>query len=117
VSGRELGSQHLDALYAVFRLPHESMVIKDEKSPVGILRVMVVSTTWRDLLRTMGLTEHVNNITAVHFAFKDIKKVVVTVYEGKQEKLMLDFKEGKLPRVGGKMGNLLHDVEWVEARK
>jgi hypothetical protein len=112
VSGRELGSQHRDALYAVFRLPHESMVIKDEKSPIGMLRVMVVSTTWRDLLRAMGLTEHVNNIAALHFAFEDIKKVVVTVYEGKEQKLMLDYQEGKLPRVGGKMGNLLHDVEW-----
>lgn len=112
VKGRELGSQHRDALYAVFRLPHEIFVIKDERAPLGMMTLMVVSTTWRELLRAMGLTEHVNNVAALHFAFEDVKNVTVTVYEGQETRLALEFKEGKLPRAGGKMGNLLHDVEW-----
>ena len=112
VSGRELGSQHRDALYAVFRLKHESEVIKDNDSPIGYRRYLRVDTTWRELLKCMGLTEHVNNIAALHFTFEDIKKVVVTVYEGNEEALLEQYRQGKLPRSKGKMGNMLHDVEW-----
>lgn len=113
VSGRELGSQHRDALYAVFRLKHESEVIKDDASPVGYKRYLRVDTTWRELLTCMGLTQHVNNIAALHFTFEDIKKVVVTVYEGNEEALLEQYRQGKLPRTKGKMGNMLHDVEWT----
>jgi len=38
VSGRELGSQHRDALYAVFRLGHESEMVKDPSAAVGLRR-------------------------------------------------------------------------------
>lgn len=112
VSGRELGSQHRDALYAVFRLPHQNRVRKDENSPVGFTRDLRVVTTWRELLKCMGLTQHANNVAALHFTFEDIKKVVVSVYEGDEEKLLRDFREGKLPRSKGRMGNMLDGVEW-----
>ena len=111
VSGRELGSQHRDALYAVFRLHHERVTLKGE-GPLGFTSILVVDTTWRELLMAMGLTQHVNNIAALHFAFEDIKKVVVTVYEGDQGRLLENYREGKLPKDHGKMGNLLHDIEW-----
>jgi hypothetical protein len=45
VSGRELGSQHRDALYAVFRLTHESEVFKDADAPLGYARYLKVETT------------------------------------------------------------------------
>jgi hypothetical protein len=112
VAGRELGSQHRDALYAVFRLSHESETRKDQDSPVGYTRLLKVETTWRELLKVMGLTQHVNNIAALHFTFEDIKKVVVTVYEGDETRLLEQYRQGKLPKTKGKMGNLLNDVEW-----
>lgn len=112
VAGRELGSQHRDALYAVFRLSHESETRKDDESPIGYTRHLKVDTTWRELLKVMGLTQHVNNIAALHFTFEDIKKVVVTVYEGDETRLLEQYRQGKLPKTKGKMGNLLNDVEW-----
>lgn len=112
VSGRELGSQHRDALYAVFRLPHQQEALKDPDSKVGFTRFLKVVTTWRELLKCMGLTQHVNNVAALHFTFEDIKKVVVTVYEGNEEQLLTQYRSGKLPRTKGTMGNMLHDVEW-----
>lgn len=112
VSGRELGSQHRDALYAVFRLKAKSVTLRDEHSPVGFTNYMKVETTWRELLSQMGLTAHANNVAALHFTFEDIKKVVVTVYEGDEAKLLEQYREGKLPRVRGQMGNMLHDVMW-----
>lgn len=112
VSGRELGSQHRDALYAVFRLPHDQEVVADTSAPIGYNRYLKVRTTWRELLKCMGLTQHVNNVAALHFTFEDIKKVVVTVYEGDEERLLSQYRTGKLPRSKGKMGNMLHDVEW-----
>ncbi|WP_072387046.1 hypothetical protein [Hyphomicrobium sp. CS1BSMeth3] len=112
VAGRELGSQHRDALYAVFRLEHETVVLPDPNSAVHRSRYLRVTTTWRELLTSMGLTPHVNNVTALHYTFEDIKKVVVTVYEGDHMKLLEQHKQGKLPRSPGRMGNMLHDVEW-----
>ena len=112
VSGRELGSQHRDALYAVFRLGVQSVTVEDEKSFMGRRRVLKVETTWRELLKNMGLTAHVNNVAGLHFAFQDIKKVVVTVYEGNEEQLLDRFRAGRLPQDAGKMGNMLEDIEW-----
>lgn len=112
VSGRELGSQHRDALYAVFRLGHQQVVLPDTESPIGFTRYLKVETSWRELLKCMGLTQHANNIAALHFTFEDIKKVVVTIYEGDETKLLDQYKQGKLPKAKGRMGNMLHDVEW-----
>lgn len=112
VSGRELGSQHRDALYAVFRLGHQQVVLPDTESPMGFSRYLKVETSWRELLKCMGLTQHANNIAALHFTFEDIKKVVVTIYEGDETKLLDQYRQGKLPKAKGRMGNMLHDVEW-----
>lgn len=112
VSGRELGSQHRDVLYALFRLGHKNVVLPDPESVVGFTRYLRVETTWRELLKSMGHTQHANNIAALHFTFEDIKKVVVTIYEGDETKLLEQYRQGKLPRAKGRMGNMLHDVEW-----
>lgn len=112
VSGRELGSQHRDALYAVFRLQHKSELRADGDAPLGFASVMRVGTSWRELLKTMGLSPHVNNVAALKFTFEEIKKVVVTVYEGNDAKLMEEYRDGRLPRTKGKMGNLLNDISW-----
>jgi hypothetical protein len=114
VSGRELGTQHRDALYAVFRLHSEKVHVRQE-GKTGLqsyLALLQVNTTWRELLVAMGLTQHVNNIAALHFAFKDIKQVVITVYEGDEERNLELYEMGKLPKDHGRMGNLLHDIEW-----
>lgn len=109
VSGRELGTQHRDALYAVFRLPCRRLTAGNPPQSV-----MVVDTTWRELLVAMGLTQHLNNIAGLHYAFKDIKQVVISVFEGKETELLALYREGKLPRdSAGRMGNLLQDIEWT----
>lgn len=114
VSGRELGTQHRDALYAVFRLPFEKVTVRQEQKSglQAYVSLMQVNTTWRELLIAMGLTQHVNNVAALHFAFKDIKQVVITVYEGNEERNLELYQMNKLPRDHGRMGNLLQDIEW-----
>lgn len=112
VAGRELGSQHRDALYAVFRMSHKQVVQQDDAAKIGYRRYLQVDTTWRELLKSMGLSQHVNNVAALHFTFEDIKKVVVTVYEGDENAILAQYRAGKLPKDGGRMGNMLHDVEW-----
>jgi hypothetical protein len=114
VSGRELGSTHRDAIYAVFRLPHQDIVIEDKSSAFGLKRVMLVKTTWRKLLQAMNKTEHANNVVLLHYTFEDIKKVVVNVYEGDHQLLLEDYRAGRLKNVGrGRMGNMLEDIEWT----
>ncbi len=112
VSGRELGSQHRDALYAVFRMPHKEATVKDGRGPVGYSREMYVDTTWRHMLLAMGNQPHANNVATLKYVLEEIKKVVVTVHEGREQKILEDYEGGKLPHVGGKMGNLLNDIEW-----
>jgi hypothetical protein len=112
VSGRELGSQHRDALYAVFRLDAKHLRLPDDKAFSGYSLVMRVTTTWRELLKMMNLTEHVNNVAVLKFTFEEIKKVVMTVYEGQDAKLLEDYRDGRLPQVKGRMGNLLNDIAW-----
>lgn len=115
VSGRELGTQHRDALYAVFRLPYKKISVKHEHKTglYAYKSMMQVDTTWRELLIAMGLTQHVNNVAQLHFAFSDIKQVVVTVYEGDEGRNLELYRAGKLPRDYGRMGNLLNDIEWT----
>jgi hypothetical protein len=116
VAGRELGSQHRDALYAVFRLAHAETVMNDPKSPIGKSRVLVVNTSWRELLTTLGLSPHLNNVATLHLVFEEIKQVVVTVYDtrsGSEEKRLVEaFHKGTLHDAPGRMGNLLNDVDW-----
>ncbi|WP_296202091.1 hypothetical protein [uncultured Hyphomicrobium sp.] len=115
VSGRELGSQHRDALYAVFRLDRKETHIIDPDN-TWRRRAFASKTTWRELLRLMGVSAHVNNVATLVLAFQEIKQVVITAYEGDAEILLERFKEGSLPKGGGTMGNILYDVTWTGMR-
>lgn len=111
VSGRELGSQHRDALYAIFRLDRQETFIIDPNT-AWRRRGFVANASWRELLVLMGVTEHVNNVATLICVLEEIKKVVVTAYEGDPEVLLERFNEGHLPKGPGKMGNILHDITW-----
>jgi hypothetical protein len=76
VSGRELGTQHRDALYALFKLrakrteepnplynPNISAV--GLKAPKPTLIYYHTITTWRDILKATGRSAHVNNLGTV----------------------------------------------------
>lgn len=56
IKGRELGSRHRDALYATFRL---KPILKGFREDA----YYEVHTTWRELLRLTGKTEHANSAT------------------------------------------------------
>ena len=71
VHGRELGSQHRDAIYAIFRSrarkvsePNIAYVLGSKDPLTAFPRVdyYYAQTTWRDLLLTTGRTAHVNNL-------------------------------------------------------
>lgn len=112
VSGRELGSQHRDALYAVFRLDRKETFIVDPES-TWRRRGFASSASWRELLRLMGVSEHTNNVATLVFTFEEIKQVVITAYEGDATLVLEQFQAGQLPKGKGAMGNILHDVSWT----
>lgn len=118
VKGRELGTQHRDAIYAIFRLPSERVTSKREGQTgfAAYMTMYEVRTTWRDILQAMRLTFHANNITELHFTLEEIKQVVLTVYEGDEKRNAELYKMGKLPGDAGRMGNLIQDIEWEGLR-
>lgn len=114
VSGRELGSQHRDALYALFRLPYSQRVILDEDSPIKRTTLFVVETTWRELITALDLTIHANNVASTYLTFEEIMHVQLTVFEGdrKQQQLILEeVQKGNLPDVPFRGGHIIHDFE------
>lgn len=122
VSGRELGTQHRDATYALFRLPRTRIRIRNPDVPDNVtiagkntwLEFYEVNTTWRDLLSVLGRTHHVNNLLTLIRTFEDIKKVVMTVYEGDPEIILpaLDRNRGLAGFGGGNMDNIISDIQW-----
>ncbi|WP_193227870.1 hypothetical protein [Aureimonas psammosilenae] len=119
VSGRELGTQHRDAIYAVFRLPH---TVERRPRPAGARgglpfeKVYTTRTTWRGLLQAMQRTQHVNNLGTLIETFKDIQKVVFTIFEGDHSEVLKALESGNLGALGangrGGMGSLIESVEW-----
>lgn len=115
VSGRELGSQHRDAIYAVFRMPRSRRTVRGENPLLGPMPVTFeyeTRTTWRELILAMGRKEHTNNVMTLLGAFEDIKKVVFIIHEGNPEEILAHQKKGRLLGDAGKMGNLINDIEW-----
>ena len=74
--------------------------------------VWVVDTTWRELLGALGLSHHANNIVILKSVFEEIKKVVITVHEGDDERNLALHKEGMLAEGAARMGNILQDIEF-----
>jgi hypothetical protein len=88
VRGRELGSQHRDALVAAFRLPREKFIIDNPAYQPGTFIPRFIAyhqtqTTWRELLMKMGKTHHVNNLMTLVAVFQEIQQVVILVHEGR----------------------------------
>lgn len=118
VSGRELGSQHRDALYATFRIKPKLIRISPEEAPAEapetLHRLCEARTTWRSLLSAMGRSEHVNNLLTLMNTFKELKQVVITVQEGDPETILSQYKKGLLAGPGI-MDNILQNIEWEGA--
>lgn len=122
VSGRELGVQHRDAIYAVFRLPtkriSERADPKSTRHGLPFFTIHSATTTWRGLLRLMNKTEHTNNLMTLLGVLTDIGKVVFTVFEGPDQdaiaKALKANNLAELQRQGkaGKQGSLIHEIKW-----
>lgn len=124
VKGRELGSQHRDALVATFRLARERVVVPNPDYRPGTFIVphrvhYQASTTWRELLIKMGRTQHVNNLLTLMGVFQEIQQVVILVHEGRSlAQIDADDKKNKhralhanRDRAGGS-SPLLKDIAW-----
>jgi len=121
VEGRELGSQHRDALYVLFRLPcirmesanpnYDSFKGWKPDNP----RVFVqyrVDTTWRAILTASEKTIHTNNLLTLLNTFMDIQKVVVAVQKGSLKNVVAAEKKGQLGGAGFS-DNIIHQIEWT----
>lgn len=120
VSGRELGSQHRDALYAIFRVrarrisetnPH---YVPGTFDPVtGSPRVVyyLTETTWRELLVATGRTSHVNNLGTLLRSFEEMRSVSFRVFRGDFDAYEAAMKRGRL--IGsGFSDNLVNRIDW-----
>ncbi|MGB0697022.1 MAG: hypothetical protein ACPGOY_15315 [Rhodospirillaceae bacterium] len=109
VTGRELGTQHRDALYGLFRQKYSSITINDDESPIGKTVLHIVKTTWRDILKAMRLTEHANNVASVALAFEEIMSVLMVVYEGNEEAILQSLLNGKMPNAKYQSRHIIHE--------
>ena len=121
VRGRELGTQHRDAIYAVFRVGKnlEKRIDRTEGQPILNRRVYyTVKTSWRELLIAMAKTQHLNNLLTLHENFEEINQVAFTVYEGSQRELFEAIKSrdwDKLREISpaGAIMNLFESISWT----
>ncbi len=114
VAGRELGSQHRDAIYAVFRLPRETVRLEgNSKSPwLNFRTEHQTMTTWRELLDIMGRKHHPNNLMTLRETFEEIRRVSLTVYADASERTLELLKAGKEPTGAGAIGGIIDEVVW-----
>jgi hypothetical protein len=113
VVGRELGSQHRDALYALLRLPSKPVKVTGE-GLLGYTYLLEVRTTWRELVKCLNLTEHANNVANLVLTFEELMQVMFTVYESRtmsQERILEKLKDGGTPDTALKMRHILHSVD------
>ena len=120
VSGRELGSQHRDALYAIFRVrarrisemnPH---YVAGTFDPItGPLRLVyyLTETTWRELLQATGRTPHVNNLGTLLRSFEEMRSVSFRVFRGSFDAYEHAIKTGRIAGAGFS-DNLVNRIDW-----
>jgi hypothetical protein len=121
VAGRELGTQHRDLIYAIFRFRADRLEIPNPEFNPAIqigpiptrrtLTLMQITCTWRDLMRSMGLTEHVNNMLNQFKLLEEIKRVTFTVFLGDYRQYLAATSRGELSGAGFS-DNLLGAIEW-----
>ncbi len=112
VRGRELGTQHRDALYALFRLRAKRSEAADPQRPDGPkLAYYHTEATWRDLLAATGRTAHVNNLGTMLRVFEELRSVSFRFYQGDFAQYEAALKTGRLAGAGYS-DNLLGRIEW-----
>lgn len=125
VRGRELGSQHRDAIYALFRLPRSRITETNPAYRPGTFIVPTKSyyqtrTTWRELLTVMGRGAHVNNLLSLLQVFTEIQQVVLVVHEGRSleqmENIHKSRKRGLLHDVAGESASIIANLKWDGAQ-
>ncbi len=92
VKGRELGSQHRDALVALFQASALQDCGREPGLPQRLLHAphhvyYETRTTWRELLIRMNRTQHVNNLMTLLGTFQDIQQVIILVHEGRSDEI------------------------------
>lgn len=120
VQGRELGSQHRDAIYALFRKrPSIINLPNPDYRPgtfiVPFIRMYESHTSWRELLRAMGRTEHVNNLLAMMQTLAEIKQVNFIMHQGKSLKDMERIRQAKANNRlhgTGEVSSLIENISW-----
>jgi hypothetical protein len=125
VKGRELGSQHRDAIYALFRLPRSRVTTPNPDYrpntfiPSTIIRYQT-STTWRELLTVMGRSEHVNNLLSLLQVFEEVRQVSVIIYEGRSLEQMETIRKARrnhmLADTPGSVSSIITDLKWDGAQ-
>lgn len=125
VRGRELGSQHRDAIYALFRLPRRKVTMPNPDFRPRAFMTPTVSvyqteTTWRELLKVMGKGEHVNNLLSLLTTFEEIKQVVLRIHHGNSiqelEKIRSNRRNQMLPDGEGGSTSIIKEVKWSGAQ-
>ena len=125
VRGRELGSQHRDAIYAIFRLRGDTVRIENpdyrpRTFTLPFETFYETRTTWRALIRAMGRTEHVNNVLSLLTVFQEIQQVNVIVHEGRSiqelERIRKARANRQLADVPGVSEPIISKVSWEGAQ-
>ena len=116
ISGRELGVQHRDALYTLFRVTPSTAIPPEFKDLVAqAVRenevYLCAQASWRELLELSDVSPHVNNIRTLKNLLQDFQKVIFEEIEGKPEDILERQKQGK---IGGKGSSIpiLSRLEW-----
>ena len=111
VRGRELGSQHRDALYALFRMRAQRSAAPLQPGVPSGLALYHTETTWRELLTATGRTAHVNNLGTLLRVFEELRSVSFRFYQGGFSAYEEAAKTGRLAGAGYS-DNLLGRIEW-----
>jgi hypothetical protein len=120
VHGRELGSQHRDAIYAIFRSrarkisePNIAYVpgSKDPLTAYQHVDYYYAQTTWRELLLTTGRTAHVNNLGSLLRCFEEVRSVSFRVYQGTWSEYEAQIARGRLSSAGFS-DNIINEIRW-----
>lgn len=120
VHGRELGSQHRDAIYAIFRSrarkisePNVAFVpgSKDPVTAFPRVEYYYARTTWRELLVTTGRTAHVNNLGSLLRCFEEVRSVSFRVFQGSPAEYEAQAAGGRLTGPGFS-DNLINEIRW-----
>jgi len=121
VKGRELGSQHRDAIYALFRMPRLKATVPNPNYKPGRFISQTFSfyetrTTWRVLLRAMGRVEHLNNLLSLMQVFEEVRQVSFIIHQGKSlkdiERIHRARGERLLPDTAGEVSSLISEISW-----